>query len=757
MRKFLSLLIAFSLSIPFYGQNKKVVDSLLQLTESNISDKEKVDIFLKIAFEHVGSDSTGANFYIAKALSIADEINYEIGRVDALYVQGRSSLLSGDYEKSEVYLTKLMQDASRLEYPKGISDAYYGQAWLSYYKGDYDQSIELYSKSLEIRNQLGNQVDIADCLRGLGITYKLRGEFDKALRYLNQAVDIGKEIDDMGGVAIGLNHIGIINSLRGDNPSAMDYYFEAMDILEELQDKSGLSYTLQNIGFIYDRQKDFDRALDYYNRSLKLRQEIGEKRGIAQVINNIGIVYHELKDYDKALAKYQEALNMKEALGDKRGMADGHLNIGRLYSDQGRYSEAISNKKRALEISKETNSDWGRVEAMISLGRSYQDLGQYTMSKRYLVEGIDIAKEAKLVINVREGARLLAIVEEQLGHYKDAYQAQILFQQMSDSIKNEETAKRITLLEAQYQFQKEKDSIQFANEKEKLLLDQRIELQQKTQLVTISMVIILIVVIVVLYRYYRLKHVSNKRLSVLNSEIQSRNESLRALNDEKNNLISVVAHDLQNPLSGISGAIDLLDSSKLKEDQVKLKELIQLSASRMSNMISEILDIESIEKGIDNMNMQPFNLSVTVNNVCDQFSKQAADKNIKIDTTIERDVVTLADERFAIQIVENLLSNAVKFSPKNKTIAIRLSKDDNNSILEVKDEGPGLSTDDKKKLFQKFQRLSAKPTGNESSTGLGLSIVKNFVDKMGGRIWCESEEQKGASFFVELPLGDKKA
>ena len=84
---------------------------------------------------------------------------------------------------------------------------------------------------------------------------------------------------------------------------------------------------------------------------------------------------------------------------------------------------------------------------------------------------------------------------------------------------------------------------------------------------------------------------------------------------------------------------------------------------------------------------------------------------------------------------------------------IRLSKKQNNSLLEVKDDGPGLNTDDKKKLFQRFQRLSAKPTGNESSTGMGLSIVKNFVEKMGGRIWCENEEQKGASFFCRVAIG----
>ena len=109
-----------------------------------------------------------------------------------------------------------------------------------------------------------------------------------------------------------------------------------------------------------------------------------------------------------------------------------------------------------------------------------------------------------------------------------------------------------------------------------------------------------------------------------------------------------------------------------------------------------------------------------------------------------------ADANYIDQVIENLLSNAIKFSPSNKNIYIHVSVTDTNALCEIRDEGPGLSEDDKKKLFSKYQKLSAKPTGNETSTGLGLSIVKKFVEAMNGEIWCESEIEKGASFFVKF-------
>ena len=753
MSKSLCAFIALSLlSFPFYGQNKKAVDSLLQITESNISSSEKVDAYLKVAFEHVGSDSTGANFYVTKAIKIADSIGYEEGKMDALYILCRSSMLSGDYVLSQKYLEQLVNKADQLQYPRGKANAFYAKAWLSYYSGKYEESIANHLKSLEIRRTLENKIDVSDCLRGIGISYKLQGEFDQALKYLSESLEIEKSVNNQGGMAITLNHIGIINGLRGDHSSAMDIYFQALDILEALDDKSGLAYTLQNIGVIYDQQMDYDKALDYYHRSLSLRKEIGERRGIAQIMSNTGNVYHKLNNYDKALEQYGEALRIKQSLGDQRGVADGHLNVGKLYADQGRHEEAIANKLKSLEISTSINSDWGKVKALISLGRSYQDVKRYAEAKEYLLEGIALARESMLIENVREGTRHLSIVERELGHFKEAYEAQILHQQMSDSLLNIETTKRITLLEAEYKFQQEKDSIQFANEREKLILDERIKNQRSVQFAMLIVVVVLVVVLVVLLRYYRLKNESNRRLSELNDQIHDRNESLRSLNEEKNNLISIVAHDLQNPLSGIIGAVNLMDSSEMKEDQKKLKGLIELSSTRMSKMISEILDVEAIEKNADEINVQPYNLSTAIHQVCNQFSKQASDKKIEIKTFVEEDVRALVDERYAVQIIENLLSNAIKFSPKNKEIEVHLSNTKETLILEVKDQGQGLSEVDKKKLFRKFQRLSAKPTANERSTGLGLSIVKKYVERMGGKIWCESELGKGASFFVELQL-----
>jgi signal transduction histidine kinase len=116
----------------------------------------------------------------------------------------------------------------------------------------------------------------------------------------------------------------------------------------------------------------------------------------------------------------------------------------------------------------------------------------------------------------------------------------------------------------------------------------------------------------------------------------------------------------------------------------------------------------------------------------------------------------LADQDYLARILDNLVSNAIKFSHPNTSVTVSLNKKDTGKVqLAVKDEGQGIREDEMKKLFGKFSRLSARPTAKESSTGLGLYIVKSLVEELEGSIWCESVWEHGTTFFVELPVAPK--
>jgi signal transduction histidine kinase len=234
------------------------------------------------------------------------------------------------------------------------------------------------------------------------------------------------------------------------------------------------------------------------------------------------------------------------------------------------------------------------------------------------------------------------------------------------------------------------------------------------------------------------------------TEIEEKSKELVALNLEKNNLIGIVAHDLKSPLNQIKGlaAIVKMTATALDAEALHCIDMIDKSATRLNEMINKILDVEAIESKKLNLNIEKVDLTKVLADLAERYLVSARQKQVEIFCTLEPNVFVEVDKGYTEQVFENILSNALKFSPAFRSVYVKLRLQDGKAITEIKDEGPGLNEEDKKKLFGKYQKLSAKPTGNETSTGLGLSIVKKFVEAMNGEIWCESAEGNGASFFV---------
>lgn len=249
---------------------------------------------------------------------------------------------------------------------------------------------------------------------------------------------------------------------------------------------------------------------------------------------------------------------------------------------------------------------------------------------------------------------------------------------------------------------------------------------------------------------------ANETIIKMHEEVQRQKEELLSLNNEKNNLIGIVAHDLKSPLSQIKGLVYLIKMSdgSVNEETKNFIDLIDQSTSRLNNMIDKILDVEAIEFKKINLTVEKINLSGILEGISNRFLLEAQQKNIVLHNTISKNIHANADKSYVDQVFQNILSNAIKFSPKDKKIYINLTTKNGKAVCEIKDEGPGLTEDDKKKLFGKYQKLSARPTGDETSTGLGLSIVKKFVESMEGEIWCESKQGNGASFFVAFAAAD---
>ena len=239
-------------------------------------------------------------------------------------------------------------------------------------------------------------------------------------------------------------------------------------------------------------------------------------------------------------------------------------------------------------------------------------------------------------------------------------------------------------------------------------------------------------------------------------ELHRKNAELTRLNQEKNEFMGIAAHDLKNPLSAIKGLSEEIgeDCEEMTMGEVKEDaEKICLAAQRMFMLITNLLDVNAIESGKININPALEDIPVLMANTVKDYRDRAAHKNISLhfDNQAGQCSIWLDGEVF-LQIMDNLVSNAIKYSPPGTTTEVRVSLQGEWVRCEIQDQGPGLSEEDQAKLFGKFARLSAQPTGNEHSTGLGLFIVKKMVEAMHGRVWCESVLGRGSNFIVEFPV-----
>jgi signal transduction histidine kinase len=241
-----------------------------------------------------------------------------------------------------------------------------------------------------------------------------------------------------------------------------------------------------------------------------------------------------------------------------------------------------------------------------------------------------------------------------------------------------------------------------------------------------------------------------------NLKLTEMNVTLNLLNEEKNEFLGIAAHDLKNPLGAIRGYAEMLqeDAEDISTGEVAdMAARIKKSANLMFDLVSNLLDVNRIEQGKMDVDLSACDLWDTVRQAVDGYRQRASSKQIGLlfDDRVRAPLV-MADAAQLVQIMDNLISNAVKYSPSGKNIHVRVYQVDGCVRAEVRDEGPGISAEDQKRLFGKFARLTARPTAGEHSTGLGLAIVKKLVESMKGKVWCESELGKGAAFIVELPV-----
>ncbi len=241
-----------------------------------------------------------------------------------------------------------------------------------------------------------------------------------------------------------------------------------------------------------------------------------------------------------------------------------------------------------------------------------------------------------------------------------------------------------------------------------------------------------------------------KKLQEATLKLEEERRQLEIVNEELKTLMGIVAHDLKAPLNKVVGLTQLLPLvGALNEEQASYVSMVNQVAHDGRHFIENLLDLKAIEEQKRRLKIAPLEIMQWINRSLIGYEQTATKKNIrlKLETNASEGWISVDKSAFG-QIVDNLVSNAVKFSPPDKTIFICVDAGYSLVSIAIKDQGPGISEEDQQKMFKKFQRLSARPTAGEHSSGLGLSIVKMLVEQMNGEIHLDSQLDLGSTFTV---------
>ncbi|MEM7393842.1 MAG: hybrid sensor histidine kinase/response regulator, partial [Verrucomicrobiota bacterium] len=239
-------------------------------------------------------------------------------------------------------------------------------------------------------------------------------------------------------------------------------------------------------------------------------------------------------------------------------------------------------------------------------------------------------------------------------------------------------------------------------------------------------------------------------------------DSLLKMKDE---FLSIASHDLKNPLTAVMGLAMVVQElmppgATMTQDTFEFIERIMSSCQTMQNIIEDFLDFQAMEDGRLKLNPAQMDLNALTDKVAKENHDYAKGKNQSLEYAYDENLpMVMADERRLSQVLQNFIGNAIKFGPEGNVITIRtwLSEDGTKAIMESSDQGPGLKEDDLKNMFQKYARLSNRPTGGEKSSGLGLAICKQLMEQHGGEIGVYNNDGKGCTFWFSLPVVTEEA
>ena len=730
-----------------------LIDQGLAISESSKNQKAAIELGnLKGEILKMRGDYAEAYSLLNKCLKKARLLKDSVLIAGTLVGLGNVHQVKQALGKATSSFQEALSYSLHHESSEPFREAYIGLGGVNFYKGQFERSVHYWEKSLKLSQEANDQKNVSNCYNNLGISYRAEGDYDKAKGFLNKALQVGQEINDKQCQMLSLHSLSAVNLDQGDYKKALDQSFQAEKLSWDLGAKEMNARIKLNIASNYTKSGKLEKALSQYQEAITILQQLESIKGMFIAYANMGSIYLHKKSHANALQSFINAKKQALKLTDTTSILSANIRLCKTYMKLGELKQADNIYRETSKLQKKKNIPSQKL-ALLHLASQIK-----TQQKELDLALALLDESEKLAIGHNIIPKLVNIysdkskIYEQTGNYKNAYRYQKKYDQLQDSLLTARNDKTILELETKYETKQKQREIA-SLKKEQQLRQEIIAKQKKVNIQKSQIIISLLILGFVLLTAGIWIYKSNRKLTWSRNALQVVNNELAKSNKTKEQLITLLAHDLKSPIDTWKTifSINSKDAKILtKEDLLQALNFMNHDFRSLQDFINNLLYwITSQQHQIDCQHelIRPKEL---IKEVMDLYQPGALLKNIKLfySEELPEFYELFTDKQLLMVILRNLISNAIKFTPENGEVKICADLLENKFRLNIIDTGPGISTQKINSLFD-LQDDSQKST--EKDIHLGLKISAKFVKMLKGRIKAESKEGKGSQFEVFLP------
>ncbi|RKN80874.1 tetratricopeptide repeat-containing sensor histidine kinase [Ulvibacterium marinum] len=587
-------------------------------------------------------------------------------------------------------------------------------------------------------------------LLGIAEYYSDRGDHTEGISHYTKALVLAKELNNPNLILRLQNNLAGEFGYLGDYAKALSGYLESIEIAKRVDDQLMLSILNENIANLYATQKDYKQALDFYEIVKKINQGIGNEVTSAETMSNMASVYADMGKLDYAMFNINSSITVFEKHDIRDWLAFAFEVKGKTYLKQEKYKWALYWYNQAEMLHKKLDDDRGEIDLLNGMAEAHLGLKNDSISQHYALRAYKISTKINFKEGTQKCAGTLYKINKNKQDFATALKYHEVYQSLSDTLSRNENKKGLTMLKTKVEHEKQKMAL--VRENEMALATQRNYVNA-----ALAILLVFVVVTFLVHRGEKIQKKLNKRLQIKAEELEQNDLELREINETKDKLFSIIAHDLRGPIGAFQGLLKLFKEKEIDQTEFlnfipKLRTDIDHIAFTLNNLLSwgksqmngattkpRIIPLENIVE--ENINL---------------LSEIATNKSIKITSQLTPNTMAWSDANQIDIVIRNLISNALKFTPKDGMITLKAIEKNKHWEISVRDTGVGMDRETQEKIFDDNSNITTYGTDNEKGTGLGLSLCKEMVEKNGGTIWVESYLRKGSTFFFTVPKASKE-